>query len=86
MCRELDGIDRAVGDTDVREAVDLEVGVDDTTKVLRQHSAGARRMVFRSDVQAQPSVPLVVGLDGVAGEDLLYGVVFQRFRSTDLAG
>lgn len=45
MASELDREDTGIDDTNVREAVDLQVRVDYTAQFERQHCAGARRVV-----------------------------------------
>ena len=52
-----------VGDTDVGEAVDVEVRVDHAALFTREHRACRRWMKLGDDLAAQPVLPLLVRLD-----------------------
>ena len=85
MRSKLDWEDGRVGDADVREAVHLEVRVDDAALLAGEHRARARRVVLGPDVLLQPRVPVRVGLHVRTGNGLVADRGAQRLRSGDLA-
>lgn len=85
MGGELDQEDGRIGGTDVGEAVDLEVRVDDAALRLQEHRARARRMVLGADRVREPLVPVVVRLHGAVGGDLVADCPAERGRVADLA-
>ena len=71
MSGEIGGEDRRVGDADVRQAVHLQVRIDDTTRFEGKHRACRRWVVLRADDVDQPLVPVVVGLHARARRGLV---------------
>ena len=86
MGGELDGEDGRINDTDVSGTVDLEVGIDSTTELEREHSERARRVELSTVLANDPVVPVLVGGNRGTGEDLVDHVGVQRGSVTDLAG
>jgi hypothetical protein len=83
---ELNREDGGVGNSQVGEPVNLQVGSNNTTVVEGHHGTRRRRVILGLDLSSEPSVPLGIGLDGSTGEDLAGHKVGQRSGVTDLSG
>ncbi len=71
MRGQRNGRHTGVGDADIGEAIDAEVGIDHTALFQGQHGARRRRMILGEDLGPEPFFPFLVGLDVGAGPRLL---------------
>ena len=69
MGSELNGEYRGINDPDVRQAVNFQPGIDDTSLVLRQHSKGIRRVELGLNVVGDKGIDIRVGSDSRTGAD-----------------
>ena len=71
-----------VGDTDVGEAVDVEVRVDHAALFTREHRACRRRMKLGDALAAQPVLPLLIRLDVGTRQNFARHTATQRVSLT----
>jgi hypothetical protein len=71
-----------VGDTDVGEAVDVEVRVDHAALFTREHRACRRWMKLGDDLAAQPVLPLLIRLDVGTRPSFICHTATQRVSLT----
>jgi len=67
---ELEWENRGIDGPNVLQAVDLQLGVDDTSLVPRQHREGIRGVELRLDVTGNKRIDLIVRIDGLTMADL----------------
>jgi len=83
MSGEGDGDDGRVDHAEAGDAINAGRRVDHTAVLLWEERAGRSRVVLGRDATAEPSLPLFVRLDGVAGGELAQDVVGERRRLRD---
>ena len=71
-----------VGNTDVGETVNAEVGVDHAALRMREHRACRRGMVLGEDLASQPVFPLLISLDCGTGPGFFWEAACQRLGLT----
>jgi len=83
---ELERENRSIDNPDVLQAVHLQLGIDDTSLVTRQHSKGVRGMELGDDTAGNKRVDRVVSSDGRTRRGLCTKDVLQWGGSCDLPG
>jgi hypothetical protein len=81
---ELNRENRSINSPNVLHAVNLQLGIHDTSLVKRQHRKGIRRMELRGDTVGNIRIDLIVGSDSRTRANLVTKNALQRIGSSDL--